>query len=60
MIDNISNSAPACEDCKQSKWGVQMLEDGELVQYCIVCSGDIVHTKEARDAAQALLEQSAE
>jgi hypothetical protein len=43
-----------------SKWGVEMQEDGALVQFCIVCSGDIVHTKEARDAAEALNNQSAE
>jgi len=60
MIDNISDNIPACDLCGMSKWGVEMQEDGALVQFCIVCSGDIVHTKEARDAAEALNNQSAE
>jgi len=57
MIDNISDNVPTCDVCKMSKWGVEMREDGELVQFCIVCSGDIVHTKEARLAAEALLNE---
>ena len=55
MIDNISDNVPTCDVCSMSKWGVEMREDGELVTFCIVCSGDIVRTKEARDAAEALL-----
>ena len=43
-----------CEVCSMNKWGIQMDDQGILSPFCIVCSGDIVHTKEARDAAEKL------
>jgi hypothetical protein len=55
MINFENGNIPPCDGCGQQKYGVTMDEQGILSSYCIVCSGDIVHTKEARDAAQALL-----
>ena len=54
MIDNTLTNLPPCDECGQQRYGVQMDEQGILSPFCIICSGDIVHTKEARDAAQAL------
>ena len=60
MIDNTLTNLPPCDVCNEQKYGVEIDEQGILSPFCIVCSGDIAHTKEARDAAQALLEQIAE
>jgi hypothetical protein len=43
-----------CDVCNMSKWGIEMDEQGSLAPYCTVCSGDYMHTKEARDAAAKL------
>ena len=59
MINFENGNIPPCDGCGQQKYGVQMDEQGILSPYCIVCSGDIVHTKEARDAAEALLDPNA-
>jgi len=56
MINFENGNIPPCDGCGLQKYGVAIDEQGILSPYCIVCSGDIVHTKEARDAAEALLE----
>jgi hypothetical protein len=53
-MNNISTNLPKCPTCDQDKWGVTMDSEGLLTEYCIVCSGDYAHTKEARDAASGL------
>jgi hypothetical protein len=59
-MNNISTNLPKCPDCDQDKWGVTMDSEGLLAEYCIVCSGDYAHTKEARDAASGLNNTSVE
>jgi len=58
MINFENGNIPPCDGCNGTKYGVTMNEQGILSPYCIVCSGDIVHTKEARDAAEALKTES--
>ena len=56
MINFEAGNLGPCEGCNESKWGIEMDAQGALAPYCIVCSGDIVHTKEARDAAAKITE----
>ncbi len=53
-MNNISTNLPECPVCGQQKYGITMDGQGVLSQYCIICSGDYAHTKEARDAAAGL------
>jgi hypothetical protein len=55
MINFENGNLPPCDICNMQKWGVEINEQGVLSPFCIVCSGDIAHTKEARDLAESLL-----
>jgi hypothetical protein len=59
MINFENGNLPPCDECNMQKWGVKIDGQGILSAYCTVCSGDYAHTKEARDAAAALLDPNA-
>ena len=60
MITYTDTNMDPCADCGMQKWGIKLDEQELTIAYCTVCAGDYAHTKEARDAAEALNNQSAE
>lgn len=55
-MNNISTNLAPCDVCNMSKWGVTMNDQDLLVPYCTFCSGDYANTKEARNAAEGIID----